>query len=172
MISSWPEASEKLDFAAEEAEMELIMRAIRAVRNRRAEMNVPPAKKSKLLILADRPQVFVDGQAFIKKLAYASELEILKETPADAAQMVSCVTEGATLYMPMKELVDLDKERERLNKERKNAEQQIEKIRAKLQNENFTSRAPEAVVAGERERLAKFEKLAENLKESLKNLDA
>ena len=167
MVSQWPKAVETLDFPAEEREMEEIMAAIRAVRNRRSEMNVPPSKKAALILVTHKPDLFAGAEPFMKRLAWASEVSISDTAPADAAKMVSCVTESVQIFMPMSDLVDLDKERERLNKEKENALQQIARIEGKLNNEGFVAKAPAAVVNAEREKLEKFRTVVAKLDDSL-----
>ena len=170
MIARYPEYSESLAFPAEERDFEMVMNAIRAVRSRRAEMNVPPSRKAHLFITTDRQDAFRCGESYISKLAYAEQITISSELPADAEHMVSVVTEEAKLFMPMAELIDLDKERARLEKELEKARRNYEGQMRKLSNENFISRAPEAVVQTERERAEKAKALVENLEASLKNL--
>ena len=170
MIARYPEYTESLAFPAEERDFEMVMNAIRAVRSRRAEMNVPPSRKAHLFITTDRQDAFRSGEIYISKLAYAEQITISSELPADAEKMVSAVTEEAKLFMPMAELIDLDKERARLEKELEKARKNYEGQMRKLSNENFISRAPEAVVQTERERAEKARALVENLEASLKNL--
>ena len=170
MIARYPEYTESLAFPAEERDFEMVMNAIRAVRSRRAEMNVPPSRKAHLFITTDRQDAFRSGEIYIMKLAYAEQITISSEQPADAEKMVSAVTEEAKLFMPMAELIDLDKERARLEKELEKARKNYEGQMRKLSNENFISRAPEAVVQTERERAEKARALVENLEASLKNL--
>ena len=170
MIARYPEYTESLAFPAEERDFEMVMNAIRAVRSRRAEMNVPPSRKAHLFITTDRQDAFRSGEIYITKLAYAEQITISSALPADAEHMVSVVTEEAKLFMPMAELIDLDKERARLEKELEKARRNYEGQMRKLSNENFVSRAPEAVVQTERERAEKAKALVENLEASLKNL--
>ncbi len=172
MVSSWPKADDSLIFPAEEAEMEEIMAAIRAIRNRRSEMNVPPSKKAALIIVTQKPDLFADAEPFMKRLAWASQVTVQGESPADAGKMVACVTQACQVLMPMADLVDLDKERERLEKELENAENMVKRTQAKLQNECFVSRAPQNVVDAEKEKLQKYGELAEKLRASIQALQA
>ncbi|MDD7671693.1 MAG: valine--tRNA ligase [Clostridia bacterium] len=172
MVSSWPKADDRLIFPAEEAEMEEIMAAIRAIRNRRSEMNVPPSKKAALIIVTQKPDLFADAEPFMKRLAWASQVTVQSEAPADAGKMVACVTQAYQVLMPMADLVDLDKERERLEKELENAENMVKRTQAKLQNESFVSRAPQNVVDAEKEKLQKYGELAEKLRASIQALQA
>ena len=143
------------------------MEAIRAVRARRAEMNVPPSRKSHLIIATDAPAAFESGVAYIRKLAYAEEVSVKAAPPENTDGMVQVVTDQARMFMPMADLVDFEKERARIRKELANAEKQLAGQDAKLANENFVSRAPENVVNAEREKKAKLEALIENLNQSL-----
>ena len=170
MMQSYPVYDEKLNFPEDEANFGMVMDAIKAVRARRAEMNVPPSRKSHLIIVTDKAKAFTDGEKFICKLAYASGIEVRAELPETTDGMVSVITDNARMFMPMAELVDLEKERARMEKELANAKKQLDGQIAKLANENFVSRAPEKVVNIEREKKAKLEALIENLEESLKNL--
>lgn len=106
----------------------------------------------------------------MKRLAWASTVTVQQEPPADAGKMASCVTDTAQIYMPMADLVDLDKERERLQKELDNARNMVQRTEGKLKNESFVSRAPEAVVNAEKEKLEKYKTLAEKLLSSLEAL--
>ena len=170
MIDKYPEYNEKLAFPEDEANFESIMAAVRAVRARRAEMNVPPSKKPHLVIVTNKQAVFEAGRVYLSKLAYAGELSITTVPPEGADGMVSVVTNDAKLYMPLSELVDLDKERERVTKELKKAQDDLERLQAKLNNPGFVSKAPEAVVNAERDRVEKLNALIGNLTESLKAL--
>ena len=144
MISQWPEYDNALNFTAEELEMERIMEAVRAVRNRRAEMNVPPSKKAKLFIETTYIDTFESAGVFMQKLAWASEVEVGRQFEIEGA--VSIVTQDAKIFIPMGDLVDFDAERARLKKELANAEKQLESITIKLANEGFVSKAPAAVI--------------------------
>ena len=170
MMQSYPVYDGSLNFPEDEANFGMVMDAIKAVRARRSEMNVPPSRKSHLIIVTDKAKAFTDGEKFICKLAYASGVEVRAELPESTDGMVSVITDNARMFMPMAELVDLEKERARMEKELANAKKQLDGQNAKLANENFVSRAPEKVVNAEREKKAKLEALIENLEESLKNL--
>ena len=170
IIAPYPKYDAALSFPEDEAGFELIMDAVKAVRSRRAEMNVPPSKRPRLIISSDRPEVFEAGRTYLSKLAYAGEVDIVSEAPADTDGMVSVVTGSAKMFMPMAELVDLEKERARIEKELEKARAQLEAQNKKLANEAFVSRAPEAVVNAERERAEKAKALIANLEESLAKL--
>ncbi len=167
MVSQWPEYLDTLHFAAEEAQMETLMNAVRAIRNRRSEMNVPPSKKAKVLVLTDKKDTFAAGAGFFPKLAYASDIELIDAVPADAAKMASVVTEDAQLYMPMGDLIDFAAERARLEKEKAKVEDDIAFVMKKLDNPNFVGKAPEKVVAVEREKAEKLREHLAKLEESI-----
>ena len=167
MVRSYPNFTAALHFPKEEADFESIMSAIRAVRARRAEMNVPPSKKPPLTIVTDKTDVFEAGRAYIARLAYAGELTVTAETPPDLTGLVTVVTNDARMFIPLAELVDIEKERERVNKEIAKAKTIIEQTERKLANDQFTSKAPEHVINAEREKLAKAQALLANLLEGI-----
>ena len=171
MVSAWPEYKDELHFAAEEAQMESLMDAVRAIRNRRAEMNVPPSKKAKMLILTEKKDTFSAGAGFFPKLAYASEIELIDAVPADAAKMASVVTGDAQIYMPMGDLIDFEAERARLGKEKSKVEADIDFVMKKLNNPKFVDKAPEKVVAAEREKAEKLREHLAKLEESIAALN-
>ncbi|MBE6927908.1 MAG: valine--tRNA ligase [Ruminococcaceae bacterium] len=166
IVAQWPKYREDLSFKAEEDAMESIMNAIRAIRNRRAEMNVPPSKKCTLYIVTKKEDIFASGTAFITRLAYADEVLISTIEPQGYESMVSCVTHDAALYMPMNQLVDVEKELARIAKEKEKAQKGLAGILGKLNNPGFVAKAPEAVVAAEREKAAKYDSLIKQLEES------
>ena len=171
MMSKWPEANEAMNFSQEEQAMELVMDAIRAVRARRNELNVPPSKKAHLTIATEQAQVFELGIPTLKRLAYASDVTIVAagEAPAETG-MVSVVTHAAQIFMPLAELVDLAKEKQRVEKELKKNSVELEKLNTKLGNPGFVNKAPEHVVAAEKERAVKLTELVAKLEEQLKAL--
>ena len=171
MVSAWPEYKDELHFAAEEAQMESLMDAVRAIRNRRAEMSVPPSKKAKVLILTEKKDTFSAGAGFFPKLAYASEIELIDAVPADAAKMASVVTGDAQIYMPMGDLIDFEAERARLGKEKSKVEADIDFVMKKLNNPKFVDKAPEKVVAAEREKAEKLREHLAKLEESIAALN-
>ncbi len=167
MVSKWPEYDEKLHFATEADQVETMMDTIRAIRARRAEMNVPPSKKAQVILLTDDRAAYEAGSLFFAKLAYASDIEFVDATPANVDSMVSVVTKGAQVYMPMGELVDFEKERARLTKEKAKVQKDIDFVMKKLNNPGFVNKAPEAVIAQEREKAAKYQELMDKLDASL-----
>ncbi len=169
MISRWPEYDPTLSFADEEAQMEKIMDAIRAIRNRRAEMNIPPSKKSKVYVETVFSDVFAVGSEFIKRLAYASDVEIA-DAFGDLGNTVTIVTNDAKIYIPLGDLVDFEAEAKRLQKELAAAEEKLAFINKKLDNPGFVNKAPEKVVQQNRDEAAKLTEKIANLRSSLENL--
>ena len=168
MISAWPEYDGALTFAAEEAEMDRIMKAIRAIRNRRSEMNVPPSRKAKVIIVSTYKDTFAQAGVFMQRLASASDVELADEFSDDTA--VCIVTEDAKIYIPMGDLIDFEAEKARLSKELDAAKKDLEFVNNKLNNENFVAKAPEAVVSAQREQAAKLSEKIAMLEDSIKKL--
>ncbi len=165
MISRWPEFDPDLDFQEEAQQFTMVMDAIKAVRNRRAEMNVPPSKKASLHIETSSPKVFEDCVPFLERLASASNVEVGKEFYLPGA--VQVITDSAKIYIPMEELIDREKELARLNKEKASCEKDIEFIGKKLDNPGFLAKAPANLVETERERLKIAQERLEKINESI-----
>ena len=176
IIAPFPKYDEALSFPKDEEGFERVMEVIRAVRSRRAEMNVPPSRKAKVIICAQDQETYRSGAKYLSRLASASEVEVrgISGAGSDAEEnskgMVTVTTSSARVLMPMAELVDLEAERARLEKELEKARGQLEAQNKKLANEAFVSRAPEAVVNAERERAEKAKALIANIEESLEKL--
>ena len=159
MKAPWPVYSEKLVFDEDEAKMEIIMEAIRAIRNRRGEMNVPPSRKAHVYIASDKTEIFETATVFMQRLASASDVTVGESF--DIPNAVSIVTAHAKIYIPMGDLVDFEAERKRLTKEKENAEKKLAQINNKLSNPGFLAKAPQQVVDGQK---AEAEKLTEKIK--------
>ena len=168
IVSKWPEYSADLDFAADEAEFERVVKAIRAIRVRRSEMNVPPSRKAKVVIESAYADTFNAGAVFFKRLAYAGEVEI--NQPIDDPSAVTIITDDAKVYMPLGDLIDFEAERARLNKERDAVLKDITFVENKLNNPGFVSKAPEKVVAEQRKNLEVYKEKLAMLDERLKAL--
>ncbi|MBQ6714420.1 MAG: valine--tRNA ligase [Clostridia bacterium] len=171
MVTKWPTYKEEFNFADEEIEFERIMSVIKAVRNRRAEMNVPPSKKAKTYIASAFSDTFKMGTSYICRLGSASEVEVGESFELEGA--VRVITDSATVYMPMKELVDIDAEIERLNKDMQKAIIDKEFFEKKLNNQGFVAKAPQNVIEQQRVGLAKALdkiKMIEDSIEELKNM--
>ena len=167
MLQDWPVAHPEFDFADDETAMEKIMAAIKGIRARRAEMNVPPSRKAELRITTEQGAVFQTGVPFLQRLAFTTNVTITPDAPADLSGLVSVVTADAKLYIPLAELVDLDAERKRLSKELEKKKKYQGGIEKKLSNEKFLAKAPEDVVQREKDNLAKAQKEIEQLESSL-----
>ena len=167
MTSRWPEYRGAFEFAAEEQAMEAVMAAINAVRSRRSEMNVPPSRKAAMILVSETPELYRQGAHFIKRLASVSDLTVTETAPQNTDGMVSLVTASAAIYLPLADLVDIEKELERMAKEKEKAEQGLARIEAKLSNESFVSKAPANVVEGQRQQAEKYRALIANLEESM-----
>ena len=168
MIAAYPTADPALDFPAETEEMERVIGSIRAIRARRAEMNVPPSRRAKLFITTRYPATYESAYPFFEKLASASALEIVEKYEKDDA--VSIVTDAATVYIPMAEMIDTEKERTRLAGEIKKTEGEIARLAGKLSNEGFLAKAPAQVVEGEKAKLEKYKATLEALQAALAKL--
>ncbi len=173
MISCWPQYQDEWNFAREEKEIEIIKEAVRGIRNVRTEMNVSPSRKAQVFVISEREDVlsaFTDGKLFFTSLAYASDVIIKKDKSGIAEDAVSVVIGGATLYMPFAELVDIGQELERLAKEEKRLAGELARVNGMLSNEKFISKAPEAKIAEEREKLEKYTQMMSQVKERLAQL--
>ncbi len=168
MVSEWPKYDEKLCFKSEETEFEVLMDAIRAIRNTRSQMNVPPSKKADLFIETRHREIFENGKKFLERLASAAEIHVAEKFDMDGA--VQVVANGSKTLIPLDELVDKDKERARLQKEKASCEKELAIISGKLSNEGFLAKAPAAVVEGEKAKLAKVREKLELIENSLAKL--
>ncbi|MEA4826859.1 MAG: valine--tRNA ligase [Clostridium sp.] len=171
VTSKWPEYNDALKDEKVEEEMNYIIEAIKALRNVRAEMNVPPSRKAKVTIYASEGrEAFEQGKIYFEKLASASEVAFTDSKDEVPENSVSTVIKGAEMFMPLLDLVDLEKELERLNKEKEKLEKEIDRVEKKLSNEKFTSKAPEAVVNEEREKGEKYKEMYKAVVERIENL--
>ncbi len=173
MISKWPEFTQERCFVKEEKAIETIKEAVRGIRNVRSEMNVAPSRKASVYVVSEDAEIqetFTEGKLFFASLAYASEVMIQKDKEGIAQDAVSVVVPGATLYMPFAELVDISAEIERLTKEQKRLEGELARVTGMLSNERFISKAPEAKIQEEKEKLAKYTQMKEQVEARLKQL--
>ena len=169
ITAEYPHYEEADDMLAEEEKMNLIMDGIRNVRNVRAEMNVPPSKKAKIIIVPtdDKRPAMEDGKEYFKSLASASEVEIQDNKDGIPEDEVSVVIDGVELFIPLDELVDFEKEKERLNKERDKALAEIKRVEGKLNNPGFVNKAPAKLVEEEKAKKEKFEEILHTIEERL-----
>ncbi len=159
MISAWPVYRKDWSFGSEEREVEVIKEAVRAIRNVRTSMNVPPSRKAKVYVVSEDEKVleiFDHSRVFFAMLGFASEVNLQKDKSGIAKDAVSAVISQATIYMPFAELVDVEKEVERLKKEQERLKKELARVNGMLSNERFVSKAPEAKIQEEREKLEKY----------------
>ncbi len=173
MLAQWPEYRADWNYPAEEEMLEHCKDLVKGVRNVRSQMDVPPSRKAKLYIVSEDAAVretFVLNREAYQNLAGASEVAVQAQRDGIGEDAVSVVIPGATLYLPLEDLVDLKKERERLEKERGRLEKELARSRGMLNNEKFISKAPEAKVAAEREKLAGYEQMMSQVEERLSQM--
>ena len=171
MISEWPVYDEKLNFASEEKNAEIIMGAIAAIRNRRAEMNVPPSKKAKVIIVTDNTDIFKNSDAYFERLASAESVAIQSNKDGIDDNCVNIVVDGAEIFMPLDALVDREKEMARLLKEKETLLGEVKRVEGKLNNPGFMSKAPEKVISEEREKGEKYKAMLDKVLDAIKNLE-
>jgi valyl-tRNA synthetase len=169
MISAFPAYDEALSFPTDEENMDRIIDAIRAIRNRRAEMNVPPSRRANLYVTTRYADAFTAAAPFFEKLASAQSLHIVDAY--DGENAVKVVTDAATISIPMGDLVDLEKEKARMSAERERIVGEIARVEKKLANEGFVSKAPAAVVEGERAKLGKYRETLAQLDDAIAKLN-
>ena len=172
VISDWPKADASLNFPEEAEDMEMIMNAVKAVRNKRAEMNIPPSKKASMFIVTEKSDVFSKGIVFFEKLASASSVTVASDMSGVDENSAHVIVEGAQIYMPMGELVDTEKEIARLNDEKKKLLSEIKRVEGKLSNEGFIAKAPAKVVEEEKAKGEKYKQMLQSVEESLKAFGA
>ena len=173
MVSAWPVYRQDWNFASEEEEIETIKDAVRAIRAVRTSMNVPPSKKARVFVVSGDEkirEIFEKDRLFFASLSSASEVLTQADREGIAEDAVSTLIQNASIFIPMEELVDIGKEIERLTKEKKRLEQELKRSRGMLQNEKFLSKAPAQKVEEEKGKLAKYEKLMEQVSERLSQL--
>lgn len=173
MISSWPAYREAWNFAKEEKDIEIIKEAVRGIRNVRTQMNVAPSRKAKVYVVSEKDDIlsaFTEGKLFFSSLAYASEVGIQKDKEGIEDDAVSVMIPGAALYIPFAELVDIKQEIERLEKEEKRLQGELARVNGMLSNERFISKAPEAKIQEEKEKLEKYAQMLEQVSLRLQQL--
>lgn len=175
MLSKWPEYKNEWNFPAEEEMLEHCKDLVKGIRNVRSEMDVPPSKKAKLFIVAENPELretFRINQDDYRNLAGAGEVSVQADKSGIGEDAVSVVIPGATLYLPLEDLVDFEKEKERLQKEKERLTKELARSKGMLSNEKFLSKAPEAKVQEEREKLAGYEQMMAQVEERLAQMKA
>uniref|UniRef100_UPI004028F51E valine--tRNA ligase n=1 Tax=Lachnospira sp. TaxID=2049031 RepID=UPI004028F51E len=173
MISSWPVYTEDNDYSEDENAIETIKTAVRNIRNVRAEMNVAPSRKALVYVVSENEDIrniFDNGRVFFATLGYASDVKVQADKSSIPDDAVSTVIPGAVIYIPFAELVDIDKEIERLNKEKDKLHKEIARCNGMLNNEKFTSKAPQAKIDEEKAKLEKYSDMLAQVEERLKTL--
>lgn len=173
MNASWPEYRPEWNFRTEEHAVEVIKEAVRGIRNVRSSMNVPPSKKAKVYVVSENRElldIFEHSRVFFATLGYANEVALQEDKTGIAEDAVSAVIHQATIYMPFAELVDIEKEVERLKKEEERLEGELARVNGMLNNEKFVSRAPQDKIAQEREKQARYSQMMSQVKERLVQL--
>ena len=173
MLAQWPEYKDEWNFAEDEKAVETIKEAVRGIRNIRAEMNVSPKKKAKVFVVSENKEIrniFKNGEVFFATLGYASEIVIQNDKTGIADDAVSAMIPEAEIYMPFTDLVDIAKELERLAKEQKKLQGEIKRCNGMLNNEKFVSKAPEAKVQAERDKLEKYTQMLDQVEQRLQQL--
>ena len=174
MISNWPKFEERLNYAKEENEISVIKEAVREIRNVRANMNVPPSKKVKVYVVTERKEtakIFEEGKVFFATLGYASEVIIQSNKENIDDDFVSAIIKDASIYMPFADLVDIEKELQRLEEEKQKLESEVDRVNKKLSNQGFVSKAPEKVISEEKDKLEKYSQMLEKVLERIKVLE-
>jgi valyl-tRNA synthetase len=173
MISSWPVYKEELDNKDAEKQMDILMKAIRSIRNTRAEMNVPPKRKAKVIVVSENIDIrssIENSLDFFERLSNASETIIQKDKKGIDDNSVPAVIEGAEIFMPLSDLVDIEKEIARLNEEKAKLENELKRVDGKLSNKNFTEKAPQKVIEAEKEKQIKYRDMYNKVIENIKKL--
>lgn len=174
MISSWPIYKEEWNFAEEERSIETIKEAVREIRNVRAGMNVPPSKKAKVFVVSEKEEIkkiFQEGSVFFAALGFASQVVIQSDKEGIGEDAVSCMIPNAVIYMPFDQLVDVEKERERLKKEEEKLNKELARVNGMLSNPNFVGKAPKKKIDEEKAKLEKYNQMMEQVKEQLSRLN-
>ena len=170
MLSPWPEYKEEWNFADIEAQMDQIKETVRSIRNLRAERNVAPSKKAKVYVVSPKEetrQMYAQAEVYLKTLASASDIIIQETAEGIDSNAVRCVVENAVVYIPLEDLVDLAKEKERLEKERTKMEKEIDRVEKKLANQGFLAKAPQALIEEERAKGVKYRDMLANIQAQL-----
>ena len=174
MISDWPLADARYDYPAEETAISYMIEAIKRIRNIRHEMNVPSAKKAHIISVTtdgEKARILSECEPMLRNLAYCAGLTVKDNKDGIARDAATVQLEGAVLYMPLEELIDIAKEIERLTAEKQNLEKEIARLSGKLSNEGFVSKAPAAVVEGERAKLEKYRSIYESTAQRLRDMN-
>lgn len=175
MVSDWPQWQESWDFKDEERAVELIKEAVRAIRNVRTSMNVPPSKKARVYVVSENEELletFEQSKTFFAMLGYANDVVLQKNKVGIAEDAVSALIPQAAIYMPFAELVDIQKEIQRLEKEKENLKKELSRVTGMLNNEKFVSKAPAAKIQEEKEKLERYTQMMQQVEDRLTSISA
>jgi len=172
MVSKWPEYSEEYSFPGYTEKMALIMNAIKAIRNIKVEMNVPPSRKAKAIFVTDAQAgaVLNDGRKFFDRLAGISDITVQKDKTGISPDAVAAIISGVEIYIPLEDLIDIEKEIERLEKEKANLQKELDRVDGKLGNEGFVAKAPPKVIEEEKAKREKYRDMYSKVSERLGSL--
>jgi len=173
MISSWPEYNPDWEFERDTESIDLIKEAVKGIRNVRSQMNVPPSRKAKVIVVSDNVrirEIFSESKTFFATLSFAGEVVVQEDKAGIGEDAVSTVIRGAVIYIPFEDLVDIEKEIERLEKEKERLEQELKRVNGMLSNPNFMSKAPESKIAEERAKLEKYTDMMKQVTDRLHSL--
>lgn len=173
MLSEWPTFKEEWSFKAEEEAVAHVKDLVKGIRNTRAEMDVPPSRKAKVFIVTEDKEleeIFASMKTAYAALISASEIQVQDTKDGIGEDAVSVVIPGAVVYIPLEDLVDFEKEKERLKKEQERLKKELARSKGMLSNEKFLSKAPEAKVSEEKEKLAKYEQMMQQVEERLSQM--
>ncbi len=172
MISSWPQYREDYSFPGYAEKMALIMDAIKAIRNIRVEMNVPPSRKAKAVFVADDEAgaVLNDGRKFFERLAGIPDMTVQKDKSGISPDAVAAIIAGVEIFIPLEDLIDIEKEIERLEKEKANLEKELQRVEGKLANEGFVAKAPPKLIEEEKTKKEKYKDMYDKVVERLASL--
>ncbi|NLY45081.1 MAG: valine--tRNA ligase [Tissierella sp.] len=173
ILSQWPLYNDRHKFSQAEKIIEYVKTSIKAIRNARAEMNIAPSKKSNIIFVVESEEIkdlIVNGKRYFLNLASAEDVSISDSKEGFGEDYISVVLEKSEAFLPLKDLIDYDKEIERLEKEKEKLEGELKRVKGKLSNEGFVSKAPEAVINGEKEKMAKYEDMMDKVIERLASL--
>ena len=170
MVSDWPVRLPSYDFPKEEESVNVLMDGIRAIRNVRVDMNVPPSRKAAAILVSQNErtlEIFGAGEAFLQRLAGISALTIQRDKASIPSTAVAAVFNGGELYLPLEDLIDIDKEKARLSKELENLDKELSRVQGKLGNQEFVGKAPEKVIQAEKDKMTKYEEMKRSIEERL-----
>ena len=174
IVSKWPEYKEELVFEKEERATEYIENAIREIRNARSEMNIENSKKSNTLVYTKDPEVkeiFQELKGLLLNLGYSNSVEITEDEERKNSENIAIVLDKAEIQLPLKELVDFEKELKRLQKDKKDAEAELKRAKGKLSNQGFVSKAPAKLIEEEKEKVTKYEEILKTVEEQIAKVE-